>query len=316
VQCSQRRYLTRVPPQILLKDKKVEEKFMKKQIILVLTLLLIFIIGLFTLWQFSLYQRFSKETLSCGGDWSYDVRCPAGTYCRLLGRGPLEGGLCKPFFSPLFDIFNKFDNATLVDNLPTSKPTKQSTTEKIISSEVTVEGCRIKVDTTKGKVFLNTNFLEFNPQTKCYQFVLNSVSPSGKYVVFQDIAGGGDSMLRVYSLEYNDVIQLDVFGTSDIFDISFLPDDRLIALYGHKGLYKEQYLKVFDLPGLFIAYPSDIDKQYKYFTNLVQYSKNITLPDVGKDYFSLLVSDGKLKICRTSGLDAGVLKEYSFDELK
>ncbi|OGG20601.1 hypothetical protein A3D03_05315 [Candidatus Gottesmanbacteria bacterium RIFCSPHIGHO2_02_FULL_40_13] len=84
---------------------RLRKKFMKKQIILVLVLLLIFIIGLFSLWQFSLYQRFSKETLSCGGDWSYNVRCPIGTYCQSLGQGPLGGGICKPLTSPIFDIF-------------------------------------------------------------------------------------------------------------------------------------------------------------------------------------------------------------------
>jgi len=272
-----------------------------------------------------------------------------------LEQGPLAGGLCKPFFSPLFDVFvsktideprtaktdscfcdlgsvtsnkclfykkpvctTKFDcecRFPFANSSPTLTPTKEQTTEKITSSEITVEACRIKVKTTKREIFLNTNFLEFNPQTKCYQFVLNRVSPSGKYVVYQDISGGIDSMLRVYSLEHNDTIQLDVFGTSDIFDISFLPDDKLIALYGYKGISKEQYLKVFDLSGLFAAYPSNIDKQYKYFTDLTQYSKNITLPDIGKDYFSLSVSSDKINIYGTGGVNAGTLKEYTFDEL-
>ena len=288
---------------------------MKKQNIVALALVFISVFGLFSLWQYDIYQKLSKTDMSCGGDWSYNVRCPVGSYCQSLGQGPLAGGLCKPFLSPIFDVFNKSKNETPVQNLPTVTPTKQPSTEKIISSEVTVEECKIKLSTTKGEVFLDTNFLKFNPQTKCYQFVLNRVSPSGKYVVFQDISGGIDSMLRVYSLEHNETIQLDVFGTSDIFDISFLPDDKLITLYGYRRIYKEQYLKVFDLSGLFAAYPSNIDKQYKYFTNLSQYSKNITLPDIGKDYFSLSVSGGKLKIYGTGGVNAGTLKEYTFDEL-
>ncbi len=96
--------------------------------------------------------------------------------------------------------------------------------------------------------------------------MLNRVSPSGRYVVFQDISGGIDSMLRVYSLEHNDTIQLDVFGTSD-------------------------------------------------FTNLIQYSKNITLPDIGRDYFNLSVAEGKLRIYGMGGVNAGVLKQYNLDEL-
>lgn len=286
---------------------------MKKQNIWKLIFVFIFIFWLFSLWQYSIYQKLSKIDISCGGDWSYNVQCPIGSYCQSLGIGPLAGGLCKPFLSPLFDVFNKSKRVLPVEDLPIPIPTKQPTTDKIISSEVTVEDCKIKVVTTKGEIFLDTQFLEFYPQTRCYQFVLNDVSPSGKYIVFQDISGGLDSMLRVYSLEHNDTIVLDVFGTSNIFDISFLPDDKLISLYGYKGIYKEQYLKVFDLSGLFGSYPSNVNK-HKYFTTN-QYSKNITLPDIGRDYFSLSVSDGKLKIYGTGGVNAGILKEYSFDEL-
>lgn len=43
-------------------------------------------------------------------------------------------------------------------------------------------------------------------------------------------------MLKIYPLEHNETIQLDIFDTSDIFDISFLPDERLVALYGYKGI--------------------------------------------------------------------------------
>jgi len=68
------------------------------------------LLGLFSLWQFSLYQRFSKKPLACGGDWAYNIRCPIGTYCQSLGKSPLAAGFCKPFFSPLFDIFNQNNN--------------------------------------------------------------------------------------------------------------------------------------------------------------------------------------------------------------
>lgn len=303
-------------------EKKVEVRIklrtrsMKKQNIRILVIALIFILGVFGFWQFNLYQKFSKETLSCGGDWSYNVRCPIGSYCQSLGQGPLAGGLCKPFLSTLFNVFSKSENEKSSQNFPSPKPLKESPSsyvaKKIISSEITVEGCKIKVTTTKGEFFLNTSF---GPQTKCYQFVQNQVSSSGKYVVFQDLSGGIDSMLRVYSIEYNDTIQLDVFGTSSIFYFSFLPDDKLVTLYGYKGIYKEQYLKVFDISGLFGSYPSNIDKQYKYFTNLNQYSKNITLPDIGKDYFDFSIADRKIKIYGTQGMGSEVLKEYTFDEL-
>lgn len=204
--------------------------------------------------------------------------------------------------------------ATAVPKL-TPAATNQLAPEKIISSEVIAENCKIKINTTKGEVFLETGYSEFSPQAKCYQFLLNKTSPSGKYVVFQDISGGVDSLLKVYSLERNDTVQLAIYGTSNIFDISFLPDDSLVSLFGYKDIYAEQYLGVYDISGLFAAYPSGIDKQYKYFTNLNEYSKNTTLPDIGKNYFSLSASGGKLKIYGTGGTGTGILKEYSFSEL-
>lgn len=219
------------------------------------------------------------------------------------------GWLMRSFvIGTIWPIYNSISS---IQNSPNLESTKQLTTNRIHSSEVTVEGCMVKVNTTKGDIYLNTNYSEFYPQTKCYQFVLSKVSPSGKYVVFQDISGGIDSMLKVYSIEHNDTIQLDVFGTSNIFDLLFLQDDKLISLYGYRGNYKEQFLKIFDLPGMFTDYPSNVDKQFKYFTNLAQFSTSITLPDMGEDYLNLSVSNGMLKLSATHG----VFKEYSFDEL-
>ena len=80
---------------------------MKKQNIWILVLALIFVFGIFSVWQFSIYQESSQETLSCGGDWSYNVKCPIGFYCQSLGQEQLVGGLCRPLLSPLFDILNE-----------------------------------------------------------------------------------------------------------------------------------------------------------------------------------------------------------------
>ncbi|MFH1408240.1 MAG: hypothetical protein ABIJ36_00225 [Patescibacteria group bacterium] len=80
---------------------------MRKQNVWILILVCVFVLGLFGLWQFSLYQKLSKTGASCGGDWSYNVQCPFGSYCRSLKQGPLVGGSCKPFFSSILDIFIK-----------------------------------------------------------------------------------------------------------------------------------------------------------------------------------------------------------------
>ncbi len=193
-------------------------------------------------------------------------------------------------------------------------PQEQPSTaeEKIIASEATVDECRVKVTTTNKEFYLDT---DIDPKVRCYQYLLNEVSPSGKFVVFEDLSGGVDSILRVYWLAGDDTIRLDFFGTSKIFDIRFLPDDKLVVLYGYKGVYNEQYLKIFDLSGLFKNYPDNIHQQYKIFTDLSQHSKKIVLPPIGKDYFSLGVIGGKLKIYGTQGINAGALGEYEVGDL-
>lgn len=64
------------------------------------------------LWQYSLHQKLSETDMSCGGDWSYAVKCPLGSYCRSLGQGPLAGGLCKPWLSPVFEVFEVHEEPT------------------------------------------------------------------------------------------------------------------------------------------------------------------------------------------------------------
>lgn len=73
----------------------------RKTAIFVICLVVVF--GVLIWWQYNLYQKLSKTDMSCEGDWSYDVKCPVGTYCHSLGQGPMAGGLCKPLLSPMFE---------------------------------------------------------------------------------------------------------------------------------------------------------------------------------------------------------------------
>ncbi len=67
---------------------------------------------LFIFWQFFLLIK--NRNVSCGGDWSYNVKCPVGTFCRPLEQGPLSGGVCRPFLFPFLfpqlDVLDKFFN--------------------------------------------------------------------------------------------------------------------------------------------------------------------------------------------------------------
>ena len=58
---------------------------------------------MFVSWQFFLHNQAVNQPVSCGGDWSYNVKCNTGTSCKSLGEGPLAGGVCEPYLSPLFE---------------------------------------------------------------------------------------------------------------------------------------------------------------------------------------------------------------------
>lgn len=192
-----------------------------------------------------------------------------------------------------------------------------SSANKIISSEVTVEGCKIKVVTDKGELFLETEIGKIYPESKCYQFLQNITSPSGRFVVFEDLSGGLDTQLRVYTLrnKNNQSHNLEVLGTSRIFSLLFIDSDKLAVLSGYEGMYSEQALFVYDLPGLYKNYPANLGQGVDLFTNVNQYKKIQTLEDIGKDYASMAVSEGKLKIYGTPGIGSEVLKEFDINEL-
>lgn len=70
--------------------------------ILFLILFLFFLI--FVPIQYLQYRY--KGDISCGGDWSYNVKCPLGTYCQSLNQGLMAGGICTQYLSGLFRSLN------------------------------------------------------------------------------------------------------------------------------------------------------------------------------------------------------------------
>lgn len=58
---------------------------------------ILLIIAAFIVWQVHISTQLSQTKISCGGDWSYKVKCPAGTYCKSAGKNSLAGGFCKPY---------------------------------------------------------------------------------------------------------------------------------------------------------------------------------------------------------------------------
>lgn len=121
-----------------------------KKVFLILLFFLFVVFGLFSLWQYNLYQRLSETDMSCGGDWSYNVQCPIGSHCRSSGQGPLGGGLCKSILSPLFDVFSESGE--------TSKPkTGASNVPSDFSLEYDLGACHAEWGRSSLKVDNNGN---------------------------------------------------------------------------------------------------------------------------------------------------------------
>ena len=72
-----------------------------KKILFTLIIPFLFFIIFLIIWQWYLYKN--SERIACGGDWSYMVECPTGTYCRSESSNPLIGGECSAYLSPFFE---------------------------------------------------------------------------------------------------------------------------------------------------------------------------------------------------------------------
>lgn len=192
------------------------------------------------------------------------------------------------------------------------KQTNENISEKIMLLEAIIDGCKLRITTSKKVFFIETSVDQKNlPEYKnCGDFIISRISPSEKFVVFQDqIRGETNSETRIYALDENQSFQLDANGLSEIFDMIFLSDDRIIILYGIKGAYNNQYLKIYDIAGIFREYPKNVDEKYWKFTDIEKYSRKFVLPNIGKDYVGLSVSGEKLIVRGPEKVESGIKKE-------
>ena len=195
-------------------------------------------------------------------------------------------------------------NKPSTNNTETNLVEKQKDTlsgEKMLSSEVTYD-CRIRVKTDKGREFyLNTVYESVDPnKPKCYQFLLNKISPSGNFLVYQSISGGLDSQLIVYTVanRNNEGHNIGVFGSATIKDIGFLPGDKLVALMGIPGDFQTWSLFRLDLMKLYKDYPDNYGKDnvdmFTYTDESVE--KRTSLLNKNKDYNGFTIGTDKVRV--------------------
>ncbi|MCL5970263.1 MAG: hypothetical protein M1450_02040 [Patescibacteria group bacterium] len=89
----------------------------KKIILFFGVLLLIFV-------TFQYYQAKTLKPISCGGDFSYNVKCPAGTYCPSSGIGP-HGSYCTPYLFPVHIPTSNIQPKIETTQTPSPTPTQK-----------------------------------------------------------------------------------------------------------------------------------------------------------------------------------------------
>ena len=167
---------------------------------------------------------------------------------------------------------------------------------RIVSAEITKD-CKLLVTTSLGERKTAADIFDrgYGDVVGCREGLVTRVSPSGRYVAFEDVSGGVDSMTRIYSLEQDRTTTLSVTGTSVIADMEFLPDDRLALLNGYPGS-DEYHLGVSDIPQLYERYDDfllPLEDIYYFADTTV---KSLDLPRRGLEYEDVEVSSGEIKV--------------------
>lgn len=126
---------------------------------------------------------------------------------------------------------------------------------------------------------------------KCIANPKYEISKSGKYLIYEDISGGVDLAIKIYSLDINKTNTFAVWGTSSLLDIEFLKDDRLILWSGYPDIPAEQYAAIYDLKSLYENYNSNVDENG--YLKIEDYKNIIALTPAEGKYFKIDVKGNK-----------------------
>lgn len=186
-----------------------------------------------------------------------------------------------------------------------NKIPQESKTNDVIKSEITFEGliksarfekCSIVLTSSNGKDYTIGKILGGGEDgTVCLAEPKYEISDSGKFFVFEDLSGGVDLWVRIFSVKTKTIDTLGVWGTSWLLDLEFLPNDKLAILSGYPEIPQEQWLSVINLPALYEKYPDTIDEHgYFKYDILNENSKDLDIIETQGGYFKLLKDKNNL----------------------
>lgn len=165
--------------------------------------------------------------------------------------------------------------------LPTPTPVFIAPDEKI-SMVIIGPDCVVTVTTTKQT--LSFKIGNDSSNSTCYPGQISRPSSNTKlFLAYTEQSEGIKSVIGYYSLRNNSHLTLDNFGTNEIRDYTFLPNDHLVVLEGVRGAFDQQYLDIYDLPS--------ITKSSSASTH-----RRITLPNHDEEYSDLYFGNGHLEV--------------------
>ena len=189
---------------------------------------------------------------------------------------------------------------------------KTSTSEEIIVSAYIDEDCKITITSSEKDYEVSTG-LAGGMNFKCTPSAIGNISPSGKFLAYEDVDGGIDSDMALFTLDYGKRVTLGVWGTSTIMDYIFLPDDKFVAINGYPDIFNEQWLSLFDLPSIFSDFSNNFNDEYYYLMpSNPTYKSTVRLPNVGRTHRKLSFSDNMIQ---TKSENERLLVQYELNEL-
>lgn len=181
------------------------------------------------------------------------------------------------------------------DNILNSFTPQTYSTDKILTSKF-MPDCHLQVSTSSQIIdFPKPDYS--SPQIKCISGQKVAVSANNRYLAYEDIVGGIDSIVYIFSIGFDRPLYLNVYGTSSIYDLLFVGTD-LFILNGYPDTQDEHYLSVYDIDGIFNNISENYNSQHQILQVRDYYHSKRNLPQLGKGLATLSFRTTNLLILR------------------
>ncbi len=228
---------------------------------------------------------------------------------------PITGWFAGWHYRELAAVSQEYNE--LISSQQTQDTVNIQNTKKSILDYGLKSECTLRIDFDGG----GHTSLDLQPGLHCTEEHLPvNISNFGEYLAYTEKTGGVDSVVNIYNLERDNVTTLFVYGTSEIIDLIFLPNDILAVLNGYPKIPEEHWLTVYNIPDLYDNY-ADNTENYEGGRNYFKFdrtspdslSKSLELPDVAAPTRLRISAEGLIvDTAETDGVVIFGPEDYNF----